>query len=72
MNFNSIREPNLSYFILKAKVFGSPVSIALGREVNCGCSWLSFFKIFILIFIIFLRLISLYSFEVEFEVIVVL
>jgi hypothetical protein len=71
MEFNFIGESDLAYFIPALKVIGAPISIARGREVDCCFSWSSFLRIFILVFIVFLGLISPYSFELGFGVIVV-
>lgn len=71
LEFNFVGESNLAYFIPALKVIGAPMSIARGREVDCGCSWSSCLRIFVLVFVVFLGLISLYSFELGFGVIVV-
>lgn len=62
LEFNFMGESNLAYFIPTLKVIGAPMWIARGREVDCGCSWSSFSRVFILVFIVFLGLISPYSF----------
>lgn len=50
-----MRESDLAYFIPTAKVIGAPMSIARGRDVDCGCSWSFFFSGFFFAFYCFLR-----------------